>query len=261
MKNRTGRKVTVLNKGDKAFLEVLHQQFEEKKKTNFRYSIRAYAEHLEVDQSLLSKVLRGEKSLSPERQLRCLKNLKVPAEKVQVVDAPIPKKNFKQIDEEMFEVMSDWRHFAILEFITLKDAPMDSESIALRLGISVEATDKYIRRLLSLRFMEKTEDGTYTATTPYTSSYHPTKTSRAKKQMQKSLLEESIRSIDTVPFDLRDHSSVTVAINKTRMPEIKEILQDVRRKLTNLLQKDGEFDEVYQLNISFFPLTKIEGQE
>jgi uncharacterized protein (TIGR02147 family) len=261
MKSRSGKKVNVLNKGDKAFLDVLQQHFEEKKKTNFRYSIRAYAEHLDVDQSLLSKVLRGEKSLSPERQVRCLQNLKVSTEFVQVVKSPIPKLNYKLLDEQMMEVMSDWRHDAILEFMTLKDVKQDSQSIAERLNMTKDAVEKCIERLVSLNLLVKNEDGAYEASSAFTTHYDPKKTSKAKRKMQKSLLEESIKSIDNVPYELRDHSSVTVAINKERMPEIKEILQDARRKITTMLQKDGDFDEVYQLNISFFPLTKIEGHE
>lgn len=261
MKSRTGKKFTVLGKSDKAFLEVLNQQFEEKKKTNFRYSIRAYAEHLDVDQSLLSKVMRGEKSLSPERQVRCLQNLKVPTDIIQVVKGPVPKLSYKKLDEEMMEVMSDWRHDAILEFMTLKDVKLDPSSIGERLNISAAAVEEYIERLENLNFLVKNSDGSYEVSEPFTTHYDPKKTSKAKRKMQKSLLEESIRSIDAVPFDLRDHSSVTVAINKARMPEIKEILQDARRKITTMIQKDGDFDEVYQLNLSFFPLTKTEKPE
>ena len=262
MKSRSGKKITVLDKEDKAFVDVLHQHFDEKKKTNHRYSIRAYAEHLDVDQSLLSKVLRGEKSLSSERKLRCLHTLKVPANRIgQVVKTQQPPKSFKPLDEDMFEVMSDWHHFAIMEFVTLNEVKVTPKTIAERFGITVEASKEYLQRLINLNFIEKTSDASYILTNANNTWYHPTRTSKAKKQLQKSLLEESIKSIEAVPYELRDHSSVTIAINKARMPEIKEILQDVRRKLSVLLQDEGEFDEVYQLNISFFPLTKIEGPQ
>lgn len=260
MKTRTGKKFTVLKKEDKAFVDVLHQHFDEKKKTNHRYSIRAYAEHLDVDQSLLSKVLRGEKSLSPERKLRCLNTLKVPANRIGKSVMPSQsKKIFKPLDDDMFEVMSDWHHFAIMEFVTLDEVKVTPRSIAERFNISTEKSKEYLQRLINLEYLEKKSDDSYILTTPNNTWYHPTKTSKAKKQLQKSLLEESIKSIDSVPYELRDHSSVTIAINKSRMPEIKELLQDVRRKLSVLLQEEGDFDEVYQLNISLFPLTKIEG--
>ncbi len=262
MKNRSGKKITVLHEGDKAFRDILKENFEEKKRTNFRYSIRAYAEHLEVDQSFLSKVLRGEKVLSPERKIRCLKTLKVsPPDINHVIQSPQAKKDFKLLEEDMFEMMSDYHHYAIMEYVTLKNAQVTPQKIARRFLISTQESREYLQRLITLGFLEEKEDGTFELTNANNTWYHPTKTSKAKKQLQKTLLEESIKSIESVPYELRDHSSVTIAINKSKMPEIKELLQDVRRKLSVMMQKDGDFDEVYQLNISFFPLTKIEGPQ
>ena len=258
MKTKSSRKITVLGESDKAFLKVLQKHFEEKKKANFRYSIRAFARHLDLDQSLLSKVLRGEKVLSGEGQSRCLKALKIPSH---VVKTPAVKKKFHPLDEDMFEVLSDWHHFAIMEFITLKNVEVTPQSIAKRFGITTDQGKEYLQRLINLKFVEKNSDGRFALINPNNTCYHPTRTSQAKKMLQKSLLEESIRSIETVPFELRDHSAVTIAINKSQMPEFKEILQDVRRKLSVLLQKNEDFDEVYQLNISLFPLTRIEGPQ
>jgi len=56
---------------------------------------------------------------------------------------------------------------------------------------------------------------------------------------------------------LREHGSLTVAINKKRMPEFKEKLRIFRMEIGDFLQEDGEFDEVYQFTCSLFPLTEI----
>jgi hypothetical protein len=54
-----------------------------------------------------------------------------------------------------------------------------------------------------------------------------------------------------------------VAINPKRLPEFKEKLKQVRMELAEFFQPDGEqnLDEVYQLTLSFFPLTNFKSGE
>lgn len=53
---------------------------------------------------------------------------------------------------------------------------------------------------------------------------------------------------------------MTVAINTQRLPEFKDKLKEMRKVLADFFQADGEknLDEVYQLTVSFFPLTRID---
>ena len=79
-------------------------------------------------------------------------------------------------------------------------------------------------------------------------------TNIAFKHLQKQVLSMAIESMDMVPMERRDQSSITFAINSSKLGHAKELLKKFRRELAELMQT-GEKDEVYQLSMSFYPVT------
>ncbi len=70
-----------------------------------------------------------------------------------------------------------------------------------------------------------------------------------------------VTAVDEVPAALRDHSSTTVAVKSSRVPEAIERLGQLRAALVELLESDDERDDVYQLEISFFPVTRLKREK
>jgi uncharacterized protein (TIGR02147 family) len=237
---------------------LLNQIYEEKKKVNPRFSIRSFARLIEVDQSLLTKVLKGQRSLSSENARRCLEILK--ADQVAVKLNPIKKIkkiNFQKLNDSMFEMISDWEYFAVLEMFHLKDVTISEDFVSQKMGLTLERATQILKILLDTNFIKRSQNS-YILSSGDT-SWAPginERTSEAKKNLQKKLLQKSIASLDADPLEIRDHSSVTLAIKKSELPLLKTTLKDVRRQLTEMFQKSGDFDEVYQITISLFPLTK-----
>ena len=84
-------------------------------------------------------------------------------------------------------------------------------------------------------------------------------TNAAKKKYQKSILEKSSKALEDLPRTKRDHTSTTMAIDSADLPKVKELIQKFRKELNKYLQRDDvNPDQVYQLQVSFFPLTNIE---
>ena len=66
-------------------------------------------------------------------------------------------------------------------------------------------------------------------------------------------------ALDEIPKAEREHVSNTIAIQKCDVVEVKKKIHSFRFRLSQYLQrKDVNPDEVYQLAISFFPITKKE---
>ena len=57
----------------------------------------------------------------------------------------------------------------------------------------------------------------------------------------------------------RDFSSIMVALDPEKLPEVKTIIREFRQKLATLV-KDGHRSEVYQLAIQLYPITKSNNQ-
>lgn len=238
----------------------LQKEFIARCKKNPAYSLRAFANYLEIDQSFLSKILKGHRNITPDFAsiVGPKIGLKTSDLKELFTDGTKAMPGFLSLSEDEFDLLSEWHHFAILELAKTDDFELDALKIAKRLGLhSVEVHDA-LARLQRLGFIQMTENKLKTLS-PNTTWSNTQKTSIARKKFQRTLIERSLDAIDHVPFELRENGSVTVAINKSRLPEFKEKIREMRKELADFFQTDDEqnLDEVYQLTVAFFPLTKI----
>jgi len=60
----------------------------------------------------------------------------------------------------------------------------------------------------------------------------------------------------SVPLELRDYTSMTMAINPKNLPKAKKAIEDFRNNIVKLLDK-GEASEVYTFACQLFPLTQV----
>lgn len=242
------------------FSSRLKLEFEERRKRNSRYSIRAFAKQMNIDQSLLSKVMSGKKEFSPRTQKKCLELIGVPNDEIQLIVKDIdkiPRKKYIDLDDETFEMISDWHHFAILELLKVDEVKKNPvQEISKRLAMSSKETKSALDRMVSLGFIKKIDDN-YRLAKQNNTWASTRETSTAKRKLQKALLEKSIKALEEVDFNLRAHNSLTIAVDADKLPEFKEKLQDILRQTGDILQKSGKFNEVYQLTLSFFPLTNL----
>jgi uncharacterized protein (TIGR02147 family) len=174
-------------------------------------------------------------------------------------------KKIKQINQltiDVFNVVSDWYHDAILELSRTKGFTGTPSYISKRLGITPAEAQAAIERLERVELIEILPDGRFKelvgdSTTTIDINY----TNAALRSLQKQVLALSLKSLENVPKTERDHTCVTLAINKKDLPEAKERMKTFRHEFMTYMQRDAStYDEVYQLAVSFYPLTKTLGE-
>ncbi|MGK5087960.1 TIGR02147 family protein [Bdellovibrionota bacterium FG-2] len=259
--------------------EFLRGLFLERKQRNLAYSTRAFARDLGMSQALVSLVMNGKRPLtikqaaqisvlfgfSKEQAESFIENtlLALPANAKmakRLRQAKLKGENrapvYKNYELERFKAIGQWYHLAILDLTTTKWFRSNLAWIARRLGIStIEARDA-VTRLLDMGLLEqkdgnlhKTANKIYFATKrsePAVRSFHQQMIGKALEQLQHT---------DDEAFDARQISSMTMAIPKSSLALAKERIQAFQKELATLLCV-GDCDEVYQLNIQMFPLTK-----
>lgn len=245
----------------KSFRTYLQQELVTRCKKNPSYSLRAFARSLEIEASGLSQILRGKRKLSVKMTKRLAQKLDFSLEEIQhfeEVKCGGNSAGFKTLEIELFEVLSDWYYFAILELMNVKSFKNDPKWIAKALGITVSEVHIGIDRLEKLGMLEIDDEGSWTDLTGgKTNMGDPHLTTSALIRHQKKLLELSSKSLSSDPLSTRDHTGTMMAIDSSKIPEAKKLIHDFRRKLGKLLTAKNE-DQVYQLQISLFPLTHIE---
>ena len=109
----------------------LQEELSRRMRVNERYSVRAFANSLDLDSSTLSQILSGKRSLSDNK-------MKEICEKIGIVapgESRAYSSDYNLLDLDSFAVISDWYHFAILDLTLLKTFKSDSNWIAQKLSI------------------------------------------------------------------------------------------------------------------------------
>jgi uncharacterized protein (TIGR02147 family) len=237
--------------------ELLKKEFIHRCQKNESYSLRAYARYLNVDHSLLAKILRGQKLLSKKMAYEVGGKLGLSSSKVQELFEVSKKVHESQmIQEDVFILISDWLHFALLELLKTEGFKYSPKAVARKLGITALEASAVFERLERLGFVDVQEDQSIKLKKPNNNWFNYQGTTEARKILQKELLAKSIEAVDQVEFGKRANSSLTIAIDPKDLPKLKKHIQHFIDETDAFSEKTPKKKEVYQLCVSLFPLTQ-----
>ena len=246
------------NISESSFRLFLQQELIGRCKQNPQYSLRSFAQNLGIDASTLSQLLAGRRRFTRKSVERLGLSLGLkPSEIQKFYSEAKVREEYDHLKIDHFNATSEWYYDAILELTHLKHFKGDPKWIATVLNVSVVQVNTAVDTLQRLGML-KIEDGQWIDTNVTTTTItDPDLTSAALKQYQKKILELSIRAVEEENIVDRDHTSVCLTIKKSEIPHIKSFLKEFRRQFADFVRKSKpEHDEVYQLSVSFFPLSK-----
>ncbi len=228
----------------------LQTEFTRRCRVNSRYSIRAFAKQLDINQSTLTQILNGKRKVSRKfiERLEHKIGVKFHFEGENTLDF-----KYSILSVDAFTVISDWYHYAILEITAVKNFKSDPKWIALKLGITVSEVNMAIDRMLRLGMLVKRGTKIQRAK-QYIGNHTDGVTSAAHKEFQRQLLTKALQAIDNCPQERKDITSITMPANSKKIKEVKEKIKKFRREICDHLE-DGNHDSVYQLCVQLFPLT------
>lgn len=234
--------------------------------SNPRYSLRAFAKYLGTEPSFLSKILAGKRSVTPKFIERCGQKLGLAPNELKSFIEHSPKTTntdrsqvlsagYQTLTHDHFQIISDWYHFAILELTKIEGFRPEEKWIANKLNITVFEARDAIQRLVRLKLLKK-KINTLVASGSFSTVGGPA-TSAAFRKLQIRILEQAIEALQNTAIEDRDQSAITMAIDKSKLPEAKLKIREFRRSLCQFLQpKKAQKTHVFQLAISLFPITK-----
>ncbi len=163
----------------------------------------------------------------------------------------------RPIEKKQYEYYAAWYHPVIRELVVSECFDGTPESIADRLypAVSVDQVERSIALLESLGFIVKSGKKKWKQASTLISTGAEVQ-SVAIFNYHKNLLDLSKSILDRVPSGRRDISTMTLGVRKDRLQEIKKKIQSFRQDILKLVSEDTEPEEVVQLNIQLFPVTK-----
>lgn len=260
--------------------EILRDVLARKMSRNSSFSLRAFARDLGVSHTYLSLVLNGKKSLSLKKVIQFSQLLQLDereadlfmkagareargraSQKAEVAPVLSKKKQkeeeikFFELETDRFRILTDWYHIPLLELTYTKDFINDPAWIARRLSISVEQARNAISRLKRLGLLE--ECGGKLTKTNAKLAIVPRGFETAVRDYHRQMLQKASDAMESgtaEDYAVRDITGSTIAIDPTKIPEVKRRIAAFRRSMLKFLS-DKETSEVYQLNVQFFGIS------
>lgn len=259
------------------YRKILHAAYETKAERNPKYSLRAFARDLDVDPGQLSHIFKGTKNLSLQKALSLAgKIAQTPLEKslfyscVELAHAPdqmaaddIRKKitgiiaglknRSVNVNEDEFDTISDWYHFALLELAGVKGFDCDADSASNYLKISKVEAVSGISRLFRLGFLEKI-GSVYRKVRPITTTTEIP--SIALKSFHQQMIGKASRALFEQSIHRRYISGITLKLPPEKLIEFKRLINEHEKQIHELARvyRDDPAAEVYQYNTQLFSL-------
>ena len=250
-----------------AVQHLLREKFSEFQQKNSKFSMRAYADKLDINVGALSYILNGKRNVSRtmaekissrlllDPQLRSELLAKFPEKRNLKLSKQSHEPRYLELDAQNFRVAAEWEHFAIMSLLKCTDFESTVPWIAQRLGISLTKTAQVIERLVELGLLARDEQGNLTRSER---SYRTTDevASVSMKQHHKQSLDLAEASLFREKVSQRDFTTLTMVFSPRQMARAKELIRTFQDSFSDELET-AEASEVYRLNIQFFPLTKL----
>jgi transcriptional regulator with XRE-family HTH domain len=247
--------------GDKA-LEVLLKKYEEGRQKNTRWSKRAFAKRLGVSPGALSEIFSQKRSLSLKLRRKMAGKLELsPMEEADFFSVGLPsgqdesRIDYHILEEDQFRLISDWWYFAILNLVKTKGFRPSPIWIAKRLGITPKTATEAWERLFRTQHLEWSGKKVVRKYPRIGTSDETINLAARKSHLEDLKLAE--RSLNQVPLQWRDHSSMTLVIDRKDIQKAKEMIRLFQDKFAKEIHKESG-DEVYKLSMALLPLSKIE---
>lgn len=251
-------------------IAVLQSEFLKRTRKNARYSVRSFAQSLGLSPATVSLLLRRKHHVTLPILNQLAERLQLSPATYESLKLFLDRKNrltsrrkelngtveakTSSMTQEIFEVVSDWRSLAVFSLLELEDACDEPKWIAERLGLKTADVAALMDRLMSLQMLQR-QNGRLKQAIPYIRLDDRSSTVASRK-IQRQFLTKAIESITEVQPEWRDLTTMTFTMRKEDVAYAMERITRFRRQLTEELESVQGTDEVYNLSIQLYLLTK-----
>lgn len=244
---------------------------------NSAYSLRAFAQSLKSDAGTISSIINLKRPLSLKKAEQIISILNpTETERQRFLSSVVlfyksrdlkrkdPKvsqfnlkkyKTLRALDVEIYHMIADWYHAAILELTYQNEFTPTPSWISKQLGITYSEAKVALDRLLQLELIEEKE-GKFHKVNDHLDLLHATQTSSVRKKKQIQIRQKSIEAIEIDTVESRYMTSVTMCIDPKLLPEARKRIDEFNDSLCAFLES-GERKEVYCMELGLFSLQKI----
>lgn len=238
------------------FRNILNEEFVRRTNKNPNFSIRAFARQLDIEPSSLAQILSGKRKLTDKMRIRLGSKLGFGPARMR--STSIRFQDFSKLEDDDFKVISDWYYYAILELTACKGFKGNPQWISKALNLPFAKTLDAIERLKRLKYLEITPEGKWIDCLGDTNNLGNEFRTTAFTEHQRQVVKKALEALDEIPYEDRVQSSMTLTTSKKKLKEAKVKILEFIEELNGFLREGNENEDVYNISVSLYPLSKIE---
>lgn len=247
------------------YKDFLRKKLLERTRANPAYSQRAFAKNLGMAPGALSEIMAGKRSLSLKSALKVANNLGLNPQDTQQLllmaqrdkrpEGSLLKREMRRLDLslDMFEVVSHWYYFALLNLSDCEGFQWNYRWIAKALGITIIEAKDAVERMRKVGLLEQTSEGLKVVADFVLSPNNIP--SAAVRNYHRQILLKAMESLEGQSIIEREISGLGIALNKEDVAAIKKEISQFKSKIVKKYSS-GKKKMVYQLEIAFFRLSQ-----
>jgi uncharacterized protein (TIGR02147 family) len=261
------------------YQKYLGDYYEFRKKEDSYFTYRFIASKVGIDHAFIVKVFQGQKQLSIESAvpfsalLRHTKREKEYFELLILFSRAKSDSEIKHYFEKLlnyielsplkvegykYEFYQKWYYTAVREVIGITAFHSDFKKLARMLNppISEAQARQSVELLLKLGFIQKNKDKEFSLVSRFIT---PSKEVApvAVREFQKATMLLAVDALQNIPKEDRHISTVTISLSQDGAEKLKECMENFRRDMMRIANKDNEVSQVFQVNLQFFPISRL----
>ena len=188
-----------------------------------------------------------------------LDNAKTDAEKKAAFDKMIAiadAHKAKILGGDSFRYFESWKNPVLRELApSMPGAKPLALARACRPEITAAEVTESLNFLVKADLLKKDKDGNYARTETGVTTGPMDVTPVAVRSMHRQMGEFALEAIEGVPQDKRHFSGLTLGITREAYEEIVQKIAEFRKEIIAIATRSNATEEVYRLNVQFFPMT------
>ena len=163
----------------------------------------------------------------------------------------------KIVDGESFRFFEDWKNPVLRELApAMPGAKPLAMAHACRPEVSAAEVSESLSFLVKANLLQKDKDGNYAQTDKVVTTGPMEFTPLAVRGLHRQMGEFALDAIENVPQDERHFSGLTLGITREAYEKIVQRIAEFRKDIIAIATSETATEEVYRLNVQFFPMTK-----
>lgn len=260
------------------YRDILKAYYERRKKEMPFYSYRMMGDRIGLDSSYLYRILRKKQHL-PAHSLEAAKELvgisgrsaeyfnllyasnvsKDPAQREELMSRAIALRDVERraLQSAELKLLKNWWIPAVRAYLELNGGVANLKQIASALcpPITEEQANEAIETLKSAGFVKKLASGKLGLTEAHL-TVSGTEKAKAVRNFQKQALHLANESLENIPVDERNVSTLTISIDQPGFEDLKDMLREFRRLVQKRVDSVKNPDRVMQLSMAFYPVAR-----